>query len=131
MNTEVAFLCDSALEDRGKLHALGIGIDGLSGAALPITHSRLVVVCIVHHSTVEAGDKRLEIRLLDPDAQDVIPAIERTITFASREGVFDGRARIIVEVNNVTFPKAGPHAVYVVIDGNEMARLPLSVTARN
>ena len=130
MNTEVAFLCDSALEDRGKLHALGIGIDNLRGNALPMTHPRFVVVCIVRHSTMEAGERRLDIRLLDPDAQDTIPSVQRTITFANPVGVVDSRARIIVEVNGVTFQKAGPHAFHVAIDGNEMARLPISVHAR-
>ena len=113
-----------------SLHALGIGIDSVSGNALPMTHPRFVVVCIVRHSTMEAGERRLDIRLLDPDAQDTIPSVQRTITFANPVGVVDARARIIVEVNGVTFHKAGPHAFHVAIDGNEMARLPISVHAR-
>ena len=39
MTTDLAFLCDSALEDRGKLHALGVGIDGVEVARLPINVS--------------------------------------------------------------------------------------------
>ena len=68
MTTDLAFLCDSALEDRGKLHALGVGIDG---------------------------------------------------------------ARIIAEVNGVTFNQAGPHAFHVAIDGAEVARLPINVSVRS
>ena len=69
MTTDLAFLCDSALEDRGKLHALGVGIDGVSGGSLPMTHPRFVVVCVMRYSVVEAGDKRMVIRLLTPDAR--------------------------------------------------------------
>ena len=130
MNTELSFLCDSALEDRGKLHALGIGIDSVSGNALPMTHARFVVVCILRHSTLEAGQKRLDVRLLDPDAQDAMPPIQRAVAFTSPDGVVDSRARIIVEVNGVTFRKHGPHAFHVAIDGNEMARLPVNVSSR-
>ena len=130
MNTELAFLCDSAADDRGKLHALGIGIDSVHGDALPLTHPRFIIVCVVNYSSVEAGEKRMGIRLLDPDAQDTIPPIEQSITFSPRQGVVDSKARIIVEVNSVSFNSAGPHAFHVVIDGTEMARLPLNVALR-
>ena len=63
-------------------------------------------------------------------ALDAMPPIQRTIEFASPDGVVDSRARIIVEVNGVTFHKHGPHAFYVAIDGNEMARLPVNVSSR-
>ena len=131
MNTELAFLCDSATDDRGKLHALGIGIDSAQGDSLPMTHPRFIIVCVVEYSAAEAGEKRMAIRLLDPDARDTIPPIEQGITFSPREGVVDAKARIIVEVNSVTFNTAGPHAFHVVIDGSEMARLPLNVSQRS
>ena len=131
MNTELAFLCDSAADDRGKLHALGIGIDSVQGDSLPITHPRFIIVCVVNYSSVEAGEKHMGIRLLDPDAQDVIPPIEQGIAFSPRQGVVDSKARIIVEVNNVTFNAMGPHAFHLVIDGAEMARLPLNVALRS
>jgi hypothetical protein len=131
VNTELAFLCDSATDDRGKLHALGIGIDSVQGDSLPLTHPRFIIVCVVNYSSVESGEKRMGISLLDPDAQDSITPIEQAITFSSRQGVVDAKARIIVEVNSVTFNSAGPHAFHVVIDGNEMARLPLNVTLRS
>ena len=131
MNTELAFLCDSATDDRGKLHALGIGIDTVQGDSLPLTHPRCIIVCVVGYSAAEAGDKRMAIRLLDPDAQDTITPIEQGITFSTRQGVVDSKARIIVEVNSVTFSSPGPHAFHLVIDGNEMARLPVNVSLRS
>lgn len=131
MNTELAFLCDSALDDRGKLHALGIGIDHVAGPALPMTHPRFVVVCVVRYSPLETGDKRMSIRLLDPDANDGMPPVEEVIAFPARPGVVDANARIIAEVNGVTFQQAGPHAFHIAIDGNEMARLPITVALRS
>ena len=131
MYTDLAFLCDSATDDRGKLHALGIGIDGVQGDSLPMTHPRFIIVCVVGYSAAEAGDKQMGIRLLDPDARDTIPPIEQGITFSTREGVVDAKARVIVEVNNVTFQSTGPYAFHVVIDGNEMARLPVNVGLRD
>ena len=131
MNTELAFLCDSASDDRGKLHALGIGIDSVQGASVPLTHPRFIIVCVVRYSAVESGEKKMGIRLLDPDAQDTITPIEQGITFSTRSGVVDSKARIIAEVNSVTFNSVGPHAFHVVIDGNEMARLPINVNLRS
>ena len=131
MNTELAFLCDSATDDRGKLHALGIGIDRVQGDSIPLTHPRFIIVCVVNYSSVESGEKQMAIRLLDPDAQDTIPPIEQAIAFSPRQGVVDSKARIIVEVNSVTFNSQGPHAFHVVIEGNEMARLPINVSLRS
>ena len=131
MNTELAFLCDSATDDRGKLHALGIGIDSVQGDTLPLTHPRFIIVCVVRYSAVEAGEKTMGIRLLDPDAQDIIPPIQQGINFSPRQGVVDSKARIIAEVNTVTFRNSGPHAFHVVLDGNEVARLPLHVGLRS
>ena len=131
MNTKLAFLCDSAFDDRGKLHALGIDIDTVQGEAFPLTHPRFIIVCVIQYSNVEAGDKRMQIRLLDPDAQDVIDPIAEGIAFSVREGVVDANARIIAEVNNVTFRQGGPHAFHLVIDSNEMARLPVNVALRS
>ncbi len=130
MTTDLAFLCDSALEDRGKLHALGVGIDGVTGGSLPMTHPRFVVVCVMRYSVVEAGDKRMAIRLLTPDARDAVPPIEQNITLPLRDGVVDATARIIAEVNGVTFNQGGPHAFHVAIDGAEVARLPVNVSVR-
>ena len=113
------------------MHALGIGIDGVQGDSLPMTHPRFIIVCVVGYSAAEAGDKQMGIRLLDPDARDTIPPIEQGITFSTREGVVDAKARVIVEVNNVTFQSTGPYAFHVVIDGNEMARLPVNVGLRD
>ena len=131
MHTELAFLCDSAMDDRGKLHALGIGINGVQGGALPMTHPRFVVVCIVRYSPMETGDRRMSIRLLDPDAADAMPPIEQPVAFPARAGVVDAQARIVAEVNGVTFQQTGPHAFHLAIDGNEMARLPVSVSLRS
>jgi len=131
LNTELAFLCDSASDDRGKLHALGIGIDTVQGASIPLTHPRFIIVCVVRYSAAEAGEKHMGIRLLDPDAQDTIAPIEQSISFSTRPGIVDSKARIIVEVNSVTFNSIGPHAFHLVIDGNEMARLPVNVGLRS
>ena len=131
MNAELSFLCDSATDDRGKLHALGIGIDTVQGDALPFTHPRFIIVCVVRYSTAEAGEKRMAIRLLDPDAKDTITPIEQGIAFGVRPGIIDSKARIIAEVNGVTFNATGPHAFHLVIDGNEMARLPVNVSLRD
>ena len=131
MFTKLSFLCDSAMDDRGKLHALGVGIDSVQGAELPMTHPRFIIVCVVSYSPVETGSRQMSIRLLDPDARDRIPPIEQSIDFHARPGVVDSSARIIAEVDNVTFEQAGPHAFHLAIDGNEMARLPLNVSVRS
>ncbi len=131
MNTKLAFLCDSAFDDLGKLHALGIDIETIQADALPLTHPRFIIVCVVQYSAVEAGGKQMLIRLLDPDGQHAMTPITENIAFSPREGIADASARIVAEVNNVTFRQPGPHAFHILIDGAEIARLPINVSLRS
>ena len=56
MDVDYAFLCDSAQESGGKVHALGIGIDGIFAPVLPATHS-VVLVAQFRYWAAEAGSR--------------------------------------------------------------------------
>ena len=71
-----------------------------------------------------------DLAFLCDSALDAVPPIEQNITLPVRNGVVDATARIIAEVNGVTFNQGGPHAFHVAIDGAEVARLPINVSVR-
>ncbi|MEZ4554779.1 MAG: hypothetical protein AB7L91_08145 [Dehalococcoidia bacterium] len=127
MNLDYAFLCDSAQEGGGKVHALGIGFDTIAAAGAPVTHPLLTVVLQLRYSVAEAGDKALSVRLIDADGRNVVNPVDHTVPFPSPEGARTNTARLIVAFAGVQFAAFGDYAVHVTVNGGEIASLPLSL----
>lgn len=127
MNLDFAFLCDSAQEGGGKVHALGIGFDTINAAQIPATHPLLTVVVQLRYSVDEAGDKPISVRLIDADGRDVVTAVNHTVPFPSPEGARSNTARLLVAFGGVNFTAYGDYAVHVVVDGSEVADLPIAI----
>lgn len=127
MNLEFAFLCDTAQESGGKIHALGIGFDTIGTQQVPVVHPMLTVVAQVRYTMAEAGQKSLAIRLIDADGRNVVNPIDGTIAFPDPSGRPASIARLIIALGGVNFTSFGDYAVHIAINGTEIASLPLSV----
>lgn len=130
MRAAFAFLADAASEERpsGKLHALGIGIDSLNPPSLPFKLTALAVVASIEYSASEAGQKEITIRLVDADGTDVVESYPRLqVQFGAPQSGSRGRARLVVNFQQLQFENPGDYAVHVTVDGNDMAELPLRV----
>jgi hypothetical protein len=129
VNVEFAFLCDSAQESGGKVHALGIGFDSILAQSVPATHPMLTVVAQLRYSVAEAGAKALAIRAVDADGQNIVSPIDRQIEFPEPPRRPTNTARLIIALTGVRFTSYGDYSVHVAINGSEVARLPLTVVA--
>lgn len=127
MNVEFAFLCDSAQESGGKIHALGIGVDSILAQSVPATHPMLTVVTQLRYSVAEAGSKALAIRAVDADGQNIVNPIDRQIEFPAPPRRPTNTARLIIALTAVRFASYGDYSVHVALNGSEIARLPLTV----
>jgi hypothetical protein len=127
MDVDFAFLCDSAQESGGKVHALGIGIDGIFAPTLPATHS-VVLVAQFRYWASEAGSRALAVRLIDADGQ-ALSAADGQIAFADTSDSPTGVARLLLTLATLPFEHYGDYAVHVTIAEDEMVRLPLRVMA--
>lgn len=127
MDVDFAFLCDSAQESGGKVHALGIGIDGIFAPTLPATHS-VVLVAQFRYWASEAGSRPLAVRLIDADGK-ALSAADGQIMFADPSDSPTGVARLLLTLAALPFEHYGDHAVHVTIAEDEMVRLPLRVMA--
>ena len=74
MNVDFAFICDYA-EATGKINALGIGFDTIYAPNVPAKHPSFFLVIQLRVNVVEAGEKTLEVRLIDEDGKDIIPTV--------------------------------------------------------
>lgn len=126
MNVDFAFICDFA-EASGKLNALGIGFDTIFAPKLPARHPHFSLVLQMKASIVEAGQKRIQVNLIDEDGKDVIQPVQGQVNIPHREGVTPNTGRFVVEFGNVEFKDYGTYSVRVVIEGMEMASIPFRV----
>ena len=128
MDIDFAFLADTAQESGGKLHALGIGIDTLVAAEIPVSQAALAAVVQVRYAVAEMGTKALAIRVVDADGGNVIAPIDSQVNFPLPQGVPAGTMRVIIALNSLTFPRYGDYAIQIALDGHDVASLRLVVT---
>ena len=128
MRCTYSFLCDSAQEAGGKLHALGIGWTDIYAPSVPATHAQMSFVASLHGTIAEAGTKKVELSLIDADGADVIPKLEADLEFIVNEPALEGRMNLIFGFNSIEFPRFGQYAFHLVVQGNEMAQERFIVT---
>ena len=127
MDVDFSFICDHA-EIVGKINALGIGFDTIYAAQVPTTHPYFYLVVQLRASITEAGQKEMEVRLIDADGKDVIPPISGSFEVPRPSAGTEAIARLAVLFQSVTFSNYGSYSVRLVIQGTEMVRIPLRVS---
>ena len=76
----------------------------------------------------EAGEKNLEVGLIDEDGGEVIPKLKGKFAIPEQGPGSERIGRIALAFNNVEFPKYGSYSLHAVIEGHEMVRVPVRVT---
>ena len=127
MKLDFAFICDYA-EVAGKINALGIGFDTIYAPKVPCKHPSFFLVIQLRATVVEAGEKNLEVRLIDEDGTDIIPAMKAKFTIQRPAVGTESVGRIALQLRNVEFPRYGSYSLHAVIEGQEMVRVPLRVS---
>lgn len=126
MDVDFAFLCDYA-EVGNKIYALGIGFDTIMAPNVPATHPLLYVVVQFRAAVGEAGQKNLEVNLIDEDGNAVVPPIRQQINVPSPTAGVNSLGRLALAFRNVQFPKYGSYSIHVAIDNTQIQRLSLRV----
>ncbi len=127
MKPDFAFVCDYA-EVTGKINALGIGFDTIYAPNVPAKHSSFFLVIQLRANVVEAGEKNLEVHLIDEDGKDIIPVLRGKFSIPKSTGGTESIGRIAMQFHNVEFPQYGSYSLHAVIEGLEMVRVPLRVS---
>jgi len=130
MEVNFAFLCDYADQSGGKMTAIGIGFDTIYAAKMPAAHPLFFSVISMKFSTTEVGQKRIGMRLIDQDGQNVIPPMDTTVNVLPPPSGFLYRTqRIALALQGVTFQKYGDYSISWLLDGQELKSVNLKVTA--
>jgi hypothetical protein len=124
---DFAFVCDYAEVTR-KINAIGIGFDTIYAKEVPFKHRSFFLVVQLRANVVEAGEKDMELHLIDEDGKDIIPVLKGKFNIPiSIEGA-ESIGRIAMQFNNVEFPRYGVYSLHAVVQGNEMVRIPLKLS---
>lgn len=124
---DFAFICDYA-DSTAKVVAFGIGFDQIQAPSLPARHHRLCVVARFRAHKTEVGQKQARVVIMDADGAETA-AIQGIVDLADPVDRLETTATLVVNFDNVTFNHYGPHSAHVLIDGNEMHRMPFEVSA--
>ncbi len=127
MKVDFAFICDYA-QAAAKIDALGIGFDTIFAPNIPCKHGQFSLVIQLRASVVEAGQKNLEVHLIDEDGHDVVPPVKGQVTIPKVDGSPESRGRVVVQFVNVEFSRYGSYSVNATIDGLQVAEVPLRVS---
>lgn len=126
MNIDLAVLCDAAtLDSSGKLHILGV-FDQIQAASFPARHDRIALVLRLATEPEDAGEHQAEIRLMDPDGNQVI-------RLNGRLGVSGGGPRAsshlphILNLDGLVFPRPGVYRFEIRVDDTPLRTLNLTL----
>jgi len=127
MRVDFAFLCDSAAESNGKIHALGIGLEQIGAHSLPAVHPRAVAVMRFSFSRGDVGLHDFVVHVRDADGREAIAPVEGEMTLTMADEASQMRANMVIELQQLTLHAYGPHEVQVRIDGEEAVALRFEV----
>ena len=127
MKLDFAFVCDYAEATR-KINALGIGFDTIYAPKVPCKHPSFFLVIQLRANVVEAGEKNLQVRLIDEDGKDIIPIVSGKFSVPKPSAGTESTGRVAMQFGNVEFPQYGSYSLHAVIEGQEMVRVPLRLS---
>ena len=127
MKIPLAVLADAANVSEGKLNILG-NFSIIHAVKFPTRHPEMQLVIRMEASPAEVGAKKnMEVTMIDADGKKIMGF---SADFAVPEPKNPGETvqiQTILGLRDTVFPKAGRYAIHVLINGNEEARIPLTL----
>jgi|SRR5579859_86553 len=130
-----AFLADFALaHPDGKAYVVGGGVDTVYAAQLPAQHPQISLIVKIEFTPRECGRQHtVEVHGLDEDGE---PFMQPTTMQLTPERNAAGPTlptgfQFVLNVQNLDLPREGEYAFSVVVDGTEVASIPLRVVQAN
>ena len=128
MEVDLALLADAATVDgSGKLNVLGI-FDRISATEFPAQHGRMALVLRFSTSIAEAGNHAVEIKLLGPEAQEIV-RLDGTMQVGPGDPMTGGGVKVpqVLNLDGLVFESPGLYTFDVRIDGEHHAAVPLQI----
>ena len=129
MNISLAVLADSAnVSQEGKLNILG-NFASINASKFPARHPQMQLVLRMEASPAEVGRKEnMEVVMLDADGERIASFNADFTVPAPTSPGHPVQIQTIISLRDTVFPRAGQYGIYVLINGNEEAMVPLTLT---
>lgn len=126
MEIPIATLCDAATDYAGKLNLLG-SFDTVLTTKFPAVHPQCAIALRFVFNKGEEGHRVFRLTFVNEDGKIVMPAIELAIDVKIPDEVNYLSRNLIINLQQLKFDAAGQYAVEVVMDGKQVASIPLLV----
>jgi hypothetical protein len=125
MKLDFALLADAATVDAsGKLSILGV-FDRIRARDFPARHGRIALVMRLSTVAEDSGGHRAEIRLVDPDGNDLVTLNGNLEVRATAPEGEETRVPQVLNLDGIAFPRAGRYRFEIRVDDRLVATLPL------
>ena len=126
MEIPIATLCDAATDYAGKLNLLG-AFDTVLTTNFPAIHPQCTIALRFIFNKGEEGNRVFRLTFVDEDGKAVMPPIELAIDIRIPDEVNYLSRNLIINLQQLKFDVAGQYAVEVLMDGQQVATIPLLV----
>ena len=127
MDLKFAFIADYAQQSGGKLHAIGVGFDTIYAPTLPAAHAMMCFVAVIEGTIAESGTKDVSLSVIDADGGYLTPPMEQQVPFDVKAPQLTGKIQLVLQLGGLQIPKYGDYALHLVIQGNDIVRVPFRV----
>jgi hypothetical protein len=127
LNIDFAFVCDYA-DVSGKINALGVGFDTIYSQTVPCKHNLFFLVMQIRASSLEIGEKEVEVNLIDDDGKSILSPLKGKINVAKPPSGTESISRLALQFQNVEFPRYGTYSLHTLVEGHEMVRVPIKIS---
>lgn len=119
MELQLALMCDDArIDPEGKLDIHGVFND-LYAPGFPAKHTMTLVV-VIEWAHTDEGRFTFRIELEDPDRNPTLTVEGHTDVDARDPSRSPPRTRLLLPLQDVVFPKAGPYRFHVTVKGEKL-----------
>ena len=130
MEVQVAVLCDSASDYRGKLCILG-SFDTIYATQLPAVHPHCSIALRLIFRDEDEGDSTLRLRLIDEDGKDKLPMnIAARLQVKLPSDMFFYSKNLVFNLQQMSFEQTGQYSIDLLLNDKMIARIPLQVVLR-
>lgn len=133
MELAFAFLSRAAeCSAAGTVDALGVGFETLALSRLSAQTIPIALVAKFRYVSGESGQEHdLAVDLTAPDGRRSHLVNERVIAGKATEYANQSRGATVVSTLDATFERGGEHVFHLMLDGTQIAALPLHVVLDN
>lgn len=124
MEIEIFTLADFAQDNNSKLTIVGT-FDTINAPQFPVQHPACSIACRLRFAEKEAGEHEFKLRLIDTAGTEIIKPVEGKINIGQGPNGKFVTINIVVNFNQLQFPKPERYSFELYIDGDWKSGLPL------